>query len=162
MLDLVALGTVCDVVPLVGLNRAFVSQGLKVMGRRHNPGLVALSDVARVDSRLTEYHAGFLLGPRVNAGGRVGEAGLGARLLMTQDSGEALEIAQKLDAWNTERREIEAQVLEDAITQVEGSDLSAAMIVASGEGWHPGVIGIVAGRPERAIQQAGFCHRIRG
>ncbi|MBO6784224.1 MAG: single-stranded-DNA-specific exonuclease RecJ [Alphaproteobacteria bacterium] len=156
LLDLVALGTVCDVVPLTGLNRAFVNQGLRVMQRRKNPGLVALSDVARVDSRLTEYHAGFLLGPRVNAGGRVGEAGLGARLLMTQDSGEALELAQKLDAWNSERREIEAQVLEEAIARVEGEDLSAALIVAAGEGWHPGVIGIVAGRLKERFNRPAF------
>ncbi len=156
LLDLVALGTVCDVVPLTGLNRAFVSQGLKVMGKRRNPGLVALSDVARVDSKLTEYHAGFLLGPRVNAGGRVGEAGLGARLLMTKDSGEALELAQKLDGWNAERREIEAHVLDEAIAQVEGADLSAAMIVAAGEGWHPGVIGIVAGRLKERFNRPAF------
>lgn len=156
LLDLVALGTVCDVVPLVGLNRAFVSQGLKVMGRRRNPGLVALADVARVDSKLSEYHAGFLLGPRVNAGGRVGEAPLGAQLLMTQNSAEAVEIAQRLDAWNTERRDIEAQVLEDAMTQVEGTDLSAALIVAAGEGWHPGVIGIVAGRLKERFNRPAF------
>jgi single-stranded-DNA-specific exonuclease len=156
LLDLVALGTVCDVVPLTGLNRAFVSQGLKVMGKRRNPGLVALSDVARVESKLTEYHAGFLLGPRVNAGGRVGEAGLGARLLMTKDSGEALELAQKLDGWNAERREIEAHVLDEAIAQVEGADLSAAMLVAAGEGWHPGVIGIVAGRLKERFNRPAF------
>jgi len=156
LLDLVALGTVCDVVPLTGLNRAFVSQGLKVMGKRRNPGLVALSDVARVESKLTEYHAGFLLGPRVNAGGRVGEAGLGARLLMTKDSGEALELAQKLDVWNAERREIEAHVLDEAIAQVEGADLSAAMLVAAGEGWHPGVIGIVAGRLKERFNRPAF------
>jgi len=156
LLDLVALGTVCDVVPLVGLNRAFVSQGLKVMGRRHNPGLVALADVARVDSKLSEYHAGFLLGPRVNAGGRVGEALLGAQLLMTQNSAEAVEIAQRLDAWNAERREIETQVLEDAMAQVEASDLSAALIVAAGDGWHPGVIGIVAGRLKERFNRPAF------
>jgi single-stranded-DNA-specific exonuclease len=156
LLDLVALGTVCDVVPLTGLNRAFVSQGLKVMGKRRNPGLVALSDVARVESKLTEYHAGFLLGPRVNAGGRVGEAGLGARLLMTKDSGEALELAQKLDVWNAERREIEAHVLDEAIAQVEDADLSAAMLVAAGEGWHPGVIGIVAGRLKERFNRPAF------
>ncbi|MEL0144869.1 MAG: single-stranded-DNA-specific exonuclease RecJ, partial [Alphaproteobacteria bacterium] len=156
LLDLVALGTVCDVVPLTGLNRAFVSQGLKVMGKRRNPGLVALSDVARVESKLTEYHAGFLLGPRVNAGGRVGEAGLGARLLMTTDSGEALELAQKLDVWNAERREIEAHVLDEAIAQVEDADLSAAMLVAAGEGWHPGVIGIVAGRLKERFNRPAF------
>lgn len=156
LLDLVALGTVCDVVPLIGLNRAFVSQGLKVMARRRNPGLVALADVARVDSKLSEYHAGFLLGPRVNAGGRVGEAPMGAQLLMTQNSAEAVEIAQRLDAWNTERREIEAQVLEDAMNQVEKSDTSAALVVAAGEGWHPGVIGIVAGRLKERFNRPAF------
>lgn len=156
LLDLVALGTVCDVVPLVGLNRTFVSQGLKVMGRRRNPGLVALADVARVDSKLSEYHAGFLLGPRVNAGGRVGEAPLGAQLLMTQDSAEAVTIARRLDGWNTERREIEAQVLEDAMAQAEASGLRDALIVVAGEGWHPGVIGIVAGRLKERFNRPAF------
>lgn len=156
LLDLVALGTVCDVVPLVGLNRAFVSQGLKVMGRRRNPGLVALADVARVDSKLSEYHAGFLLGPRVNAGGRVGEAPLGAQLLMTQDSAEAVAIAQRLDGWNTERREIEAHVLEEAMAQAEASGLPDALIVVAGEGWHPGVIGIVAGRLKERFNRPAF------
>ncbi|MBS29081.1 MAG: single-stranded-DNA-specific exonuclease RecJ [Alphaproteobacteria bacterium] len=156
LLDLVALGTVCDVVPLVGVNRAFVSQGLKVMARRQNPGLVALADVARVDTRPTEYHAGFLLGPRVNAGGRVGEAPMGARLLMTPDSAEAVEIAQRLDGWNTERREIEAQVQETAMAQAEDIDSSAALIIASGDGWHPGVIGIVAGRLKERFNRPAF------
>ncbi|MBN42116.1 MAG: single-stranded-DNA-specific exonuclease RecJ [Alphaproteobacteria bacterium] len=146
MLDLVALGTVCDVVPLVGLNRAFVSQGLKVMAKRQNPGIVALSDVARIDSRLSEYHAGFLLGPRVNAGGRVGEALVGARLLMTHDAAEANELAKRLDEWNTERREIEAVVLAQAMAQADESSGNAALVVVAGDGWHPGVIGIVAGR----------------
>jgi single-stranded-DNA-specific exonuclease len=146
LLDLVALGTVCDVVPLIGVNRAYVKQGLKVMARRCNLGLVALADVARVDSKLSEYHAGFLLGPRVNAGGRVGESPLGAQLLMTENGTEAMEIARRLDVYNTERKEIEARVQEEAMQQVETSDLSAAMILVAGEGWHPGVIGIVAGR----------------
>jgi single-stranded-DNA-specific exonuclease len=156
LLDLVALGTVCDVVPLIGLNRAFVSQGLKVMAKRLNPGLVALADVARVDSRLTEYHAGFLLGPRVNAGGRVGEAPMGARLLMTQDPDEAAELAQRLDEWNTERREIEAQVLEVAMAQADEISTDAALIVASGDGWHAGVIGIVAGRLKERFNRPAF------
>jgi single-stranded-DNA-specific exonuclease len=156
LLDLVALGTVCDVVPLVGLNRAFVSQGLKVMGRRRNPGLVALADVARVDSKLSEYHAGFLLGPRVNAGGRVGEAPLGAQLLMTQDSAEAVAIARQLDAWNTERRDIEAHVLEEAMAQAEVSGSSDPLILVSGEGWHAGVIGIVAGRLKERFNRPAF------
>jgi len=156
LLDLVALGTVCDVVPLVGVNRAFVSQGLKVMARRRNPGLVALADVARVDSKLSEYHAGFLLGPRVNAGGRVGDAPLGAQLLMTQDETEATEIARRLNGYNTERKEIEARVQEEAMEQVESSDLSAALILAAGEDWHPGVIGIVAGRLRERFNRPAF------
>ncbi|MGB0572455.1 MAG: single-stranded-DNA-specific exonuclease RecJ [Alphaproteobacteria bacterium] len=156
LLDLVALGTVCDVVPLVGLNRAFVTQGLKVMAKRQNPGLVALADVARVDSRLTEYHAGFLLGPRVNAGGRVGEAPMGSRLLMTQDPAEAAKLAGQLDQWNTERREIEAQVLDEAMAQAEELGSDAALIVASGDGWHAGVIGIVSGRLKERFNRPAF------
>lgn len=145
-LDLVALGTVCDVVPLVGLNRALVAQGLKVMARRENIGIRALSDVASIDETPTTYHAGFLLGPRVNAGGRVGEAGLGAQLLTTADGDEARELAMRLDAWNKERRELEAVCLEEAIEQVERSGMHDGLVYASGENWHAGVIGIVAGR----------------
>ncbi|NIA67077.1 single-stranded-DNA-specific exonuclease RecJ [Pelagibius litoralis] len=145
-LDLVALGTVCDVVPLTGVNRALVAQGLKVMSRRGNAGLAALSDVARIDERPGTYHAGFLLGPRVNAGGRVGEAPLGARLLCSDDPGEAAEIAARLDAYNAERREIEAQVLDQAIRQVEDHGPGQGLVVAASEGWHAGVIGIVASR----------------
>ncbi len=147
LLDLVALGTVCDVVPLAGLNRVLVAQGLKVMARRANPGLTALCDVARVDARPDTFHAGFLLGPRVNAGGRVGEAGLGARLLSSDDPAEATQIARQLDAYNEERRAIEAGVLDQALAQVEaaGKDIGG-LVVAVGEGWHPGVIGIVASR----------------
>tara|TARA_R110002110_G_scaffold414147_2_gene643365 strand:+ start:85301 stop:87103 length:1803 start_codon:yes stop_codon:yes gene_type:complete len=156
LLDLVALGTVCDVVPLIGLNRAFVTQGLKVMAKRQNPGLVALADVARVDSRLTEYHAGFLLGPRVNAGGRVGEAPMGSRLLMTQDPTEAAELAGRLDEWNTERREIEARVLDVAMAQADCIGSDAALILASGDGWHAGVIGIVAGRLKECFNRPAF------
>lgn len=145
-LDLVALGTVCDVVPLTGLNRALVAQGLKVMAGRRNAGLVALSDVARIDDKPGTYHAGFLLGPRVNAGGRVGEAPLGARLLTCDDPGEAAAIAAKLDAYNAERKAIEMQVLDQAIRQVEETGPGEGLVVAASEGWHAGVIGIVASR----------------
>ena len=145
-LDLVALGTVCDVVPLVGLNRAFVSQGLKVMARRGNIGIRALADVASVDEAPTAYHAGFILGPRVNAGGRVGEAGMGARLLTTPNGDEARDMALRLDAWNKERRELEARCLEEAIEQVERAGMTDGLVYASAGNWHPGVIGIVAGR----------------
>ncbi len=146
-LDLVALGTVCDVVPLKGLNRAFVTQGLKVMAQRRNPGLVALGSVARLDEKPGAYHLGFLLGPRINAGGRVGEAGLGAQLLSSEDEAEVRRLAQHLDALNSERREIEAQVLDQAILQMEeGAGTRGHLAFAVGEGWHAGVIGIVASR----------------
>ncbi|MHA1109359.1 MAG: single-stranded-DNA-specific exonuclease RecJ, partial [Alphaproteobacteria bacterium] len=114
-LDLVALGTVCDVVPLTGVNRAMVTQGLKVMARRENTGICALADVAGVDRRLAAYHLGFILGPRVNAGGRVGESGLGVRLLSTADTNEARVIADRLDGYNKERQVIEAGVQEAAL-----------------------------------------------
>ncbi|MDH3792140.1 MAG: single-stranded-DNA-specific exonuclease RecJ [Rhodospirillales bacterium] len=146
-LDLVALGTVCDVVPLTGLNRVFVAQGLKVMARRGNRGLAALADVAGVDRPPEAYHAGFLLGPRINAGGRVGVADLGARLLTTEDPAEAAEIAGRLDALNRERRAIEQAVLDQALTQAEGAQAGeGGLVLAAAEGWHPGVIGIVASR----------------
>jgi len=146
-LDLVALGTVCDVVPLTGLNRAYVSQGLKIMARRGNRGITALSDIAGLRDAPGAFHAGFILGPRVNAGGRVGEAGLGARLLSTNDGSEARSIAERLDGYNTERREIEATVLADAIRQVQSrSSDDISPVIVSGNGWHPGVIGIVASR----------------
>lgn len=144
-LDLVALGTVCDVVPLTGLNRALVAQGLKVMAQRGNIGLSALADVARLDEPPGCYHAGFLLGPRVNAGGRVGEAGLGARLLTTEDEIEARELAQRLDGHNAERRQIEELVQAAAIAQVEAR-LAPGLVFAAASGWHAGVIGIVASR----------------
>ncbi len=144
-LDLVALGTVCDVVPLTGVNRVLVAQGLKVMRRRGNIGLAALGDAASVGERIDAYHAGFILGPRVNAGGRVGEADLGARLLSTDDPDEARALAARLHALNAERREIEALVLAQAIEQVERGP-AQALVFAAGADWHPGVIGIVASR----------------
>ncbi|WP_297773199.1 single-stranded-DNA-specific exonuclease RecJ [Parvibaculum sp.] len=151
-LDLVALGTVCDVVPLTGLNRAFVAQGLRIMGRRRNVGMAALADVARMNGAPSTYHLGFLLGPRVNAGGRVGRADLGARLLVTEDEEEARHLAEELNVMNAERQAIEAQVLEEALAQVDAR-LSASranalppLILAQAAGWHPGVIGIVASR----------------
>jgi single-stranded-DNA-specific exonuclease len=145
-LDLVALGTVCDVVPLTGLNRALVSQGLRVMARRANPGLAALADAARMEGRPGAYHAGFVLGPRINAGGRVGEADLGARLLTTGDAVEAADLARRLDTLNLARQEIEARVLEAATACVEDAGGPGALVFAAGEGWHLGVIGIVASR----------------
>lgn len=145
-LDLVALGTVCDVVPLTGLNRALVAQGLKVLRKRANIGITALADAAGIGERIDAYHLGYILGPRVNAGGRIGEADLGARLLATGDAIVAREIAGRLDALNAERREIEARVLAQAIDQVEREPAGAPLAFAAGESWHPGVVGIVASR----------------
>ncbi|SJZ51518.1 exonuclease RecJ [Enhydrobacter aerosaccus] len=150
-LDLVALGTVADVVPLTGLNRALVRQGLRVMADRSNAGLAALADVARLREPPGAYHLGFMLGPRVNAGGRVGQADLGARLLSSDDPHEVAALALRLDELNAERRAIERQVLDQAIERIEGTygpdrqGLPSALLVES-EGWHVGVIGIVASR----------------
>ncbi len=146
MLDLVALATVADVAPLQGVNRALVHQGLKVMAARARPGLAALSDVARLDAAPSAYHLGFVLGPRVNAGGRIGKADLGARLLATDTPAEAQAMAERLDQLNTERREIEAAVRASALAQAETRGLDAPLVWAAGEGWHPGVVGIVASR----------------
>jgi single-stranded-DNA-specific exonuclease len=153
MLDLVALATVADVAPLIGVNRAFVRQGLTVMGRRSRPGLVALSDVARVDTALKSYHLGYVLGPRVNAGGRIGAADLGARLLATKDPNEAGQIAARLDQLNDERRAIEAAVREEAMAQAERRGVEGPLVWAAAEGWHPGVIGIVAARLKEATNR---------
>ena len=147
LLDLVALGTVCDMVPLTGINRALVYQGLKMLSARRNVGLAALADVARLDQRPEAYHLGFLLGPRVNAGGRVGKSDLGARLLATDDAEEAAALAHRLDEYNTERRAIEAAVEVQAVSQIEDlGDALGPISVAVGEGWHAGVVGIVASR----------------
>ena len=146
MLDLVALATVADVAPLIGVNRALVRQGLVVMGKRARPGLAALADVARIDAPPSAYHLGFVLGPRVNAGGRVGRADLGARCLSTIDRDEALSLAEKLDALNRERQDVESAVREAALEQAETRGLDAPLVWAAGEGWHPGVVGIVASR----------------
>jgi single-stranded-DNA-specific exonuclease len=145
LLDLVALGTVADVAALHGLNRAMVAQGLKVMARRDNIGMAALIDASRLSKPPTCSDLGFALGPRVNAGGRVGEATLGVRLLTTRDSAEARDIAAQLSRLNDERRGIEAVVQEAAEVQLAGQH-NRAVVVVSGRGWHPGVIGIVAGR----------------
>lgn len=153
LLDLVALATVADVAPLIGANRALVRQGLRVMAQRQRPGLVALSDVARMDSAPSSYHLGFLLGPRVNAGGRIGKADLGARLLSTQDVNEAQSLAERLDQLNTERREIEEAVRAAALEQAEERGLDAPLVWAAGEGWHPGVVGIVASRLKEAANR---------
>ncbi|MBG75616.1 MAG: single-stranded-DNA-specific exonuclease RecJ [Erythrobacteraceae bacterium] len=145
LLDVVALGTVADVAALHGLNRAFVAQGLKVMAKRDNIGMAALIDASRLKRAPACSDLGFALGPRINAGGRVGKSTLGVRLLTTRDPDEAREIAAQLSALNDERRAIEAAVQEAAEEQLAAQHNRAVHLVA-GEGWHPGVIGIVAGR----------------
>ena len=147
LLDLVALGTVCDIVPLQGLNRVLVAQGLKIMARRQNIGLAMLADVSRVATAPGAYHAGFLLGPRVNAGGRVGRSDLGARLLTADNPAEARRLAEELDRFNTERKAIEQEVLVAAQGKAEAQAADGLpLVLAAGEGWHAGVIGIVASR----------------
>jgi single-stranded-DNA-specific exonuclease len=145
LLDLVALGTVADVVPLTGLNRAFVAQGLKIMAQRRNIGMAALIDASRLERAPAAGDLGFLLGPRINAGGRVGRSDLGVRLLTTDDPEEARAIATELDRLNNERRTIETLVSEAAEREASRCGNQAVVVVA-GHGWHPGVIGIVAGR----------------
>lgn len=145
LLDLVALGTVADVAAIRGLNRAFVAQGLKVMARRQNVGLSALIDASRLTRAPSCSDCGFALGPRINAGGRVGEATLGVRLLTTEDPAEARDISEQLSRLNDERRAIEAAVQEAAEAQLAAQH-NRAVLILSGKGWHPGVIGIVAGR----------------
>jgi single-stranded-DNA-specific exonuclease len=150
LLDLVALATVADVAPLVGVNRAFVRQGLRIMARRDRPGLRSLADVARMDQAPTTYALGFLLGPRVNAGGRIGQSDLGARLLATDNDQEAAALAARLDQLNTDRREITDRVREEALAQAEARGLDGPLVWAAAEGWHPGVVGIVAARLKEA------------
>ena len=152
-LDLVALATVADVAPLIGVNRAFVRQGLKVMAGRNRPGLRALADVAGVAASPNSFHLGYLLGPRVNAGGRIGKADLGARLLSTASVEEASGIAHELDRLNGERRAIEAEVLAQAIEQAEERGVDGPLVWAAGDGWHPGVVGIVAARLKEAFNR---------
>ncbi len=155
-LDLVALGTVADVVSLTGVNRAFVTQGLKVLARRANTGLAALSDAAGIDETPGAYHLGFILGPRINAGGRVGESALGARLLASDDAIEATRIATQLDQYNRERRNIEAAVLAQALESTPEAGQTRGGVFAMGQGWHPGVIGIVASRLVERFDQPAF------
>ncbi len=145
LLDLVALGTVADVAALHGLNRAFVAQGLKVLARRERIGMAALMDASRLTRAPQCSDLGFALGPRINAGGRIGESTLGVRLLTTTDPEEARAIAAQLSQLNEERRAIEAMVQEQAEAQIAGQHNMAVQVIA-GHGWHPGVIGIVAGR----------------
>lgn len=147
-LDLVALATVADIAPLIGVNRAFVRQGLKIMAQRRRLGLRELADVARLTAAPTAHHLGYLLGPRINAGGRVGQADLGARLLLCRDPNEAPRMAAQLDEYNMQRRAIEAAVFDAAVAAIDSRQggPEAPLAWAVGEGWHPGVVGIVASR----------------
>jgi single-stranded-DNA-specific exonuclease len=148
-LELVALATVCDVVPLTGLNRAYVTQGLRIMARRENPGLAALSDVARLKRRPDAYALAFLLGPRLNAAGRIGHANLAFELLTSQDRGRCAIIAGELERLNRERQTIELSVLDQALREADaslGAERTSPAIVVAGEGWHPGVLGLAAAR----------------
>ncbi|WP_127089468.1 single-stranded-DNA-specific exonuclease RecJ [Aquabacter cavernae] len=164
-LDLVALGTVADVVPLRGLNRAFVSKGLIALKRRQRLGLTALMDVARLDGPPRPWHLGFLLGPRINAGGRIGDAALGTRLMLTDDPVEAKRIAAELDRLNTERQEVERAILAaaegEAIAAV-GLEDTGATVVVTGDGWHPGVVGLVASRLKERFNRPAFAIAFNG
>jgi single-stranded-DNA-specific exonuclease len=159
LLDDVALGTVADVVPLIGLNRAFVAKGLIALRRRERPGHVSLMDVARLSSPPEAWHLGFLLGPRINAGGRIGRADLGVRLLLEDDPIAAAKIAAELDRLNRERQAIE----QDTLAQAEAEALAAlgieekgAVVVTAAEGWHPGVVGLVAARLKEKFSRPAF------
>jgi single-stranded-DNA-specific exonuclease len=158
-LDLVALGTVADVVPLKGLNRAFVAKGLVALRQRQSPGLVALMDVARLNAPPQPWHLGFLLGPRINAGGRIGRATLGVDLLMADDPAECARLAGELDLLNRERQQIEVATLLEAEAEASaalGQAEKGAVIVTAAEGWHPGVVGLVAARLKERFGRPAF------
>lgn len=161
LLDLVALATVCDVMPLVGVNRAFVCQGLKIMGRRARPGVAALLEVSGAREKLGAGTCGFALGPRINAGGRISEADMGLRLLLTEDAAEARLLAERLDAVNRQRQDVEASIVDAAMYAAEAQVATGrAALLVTGHGWHPGVVGIVAGRIKERFNRpacvAGF------
>ena len=156
LLDLVALGTVCDVVPLLGLNRAYVKQGLKVMAKMQNTGLKHLMQVLNMQEAPTAYHLGYTIGPRINACGRVGDARLGSRLLCSDNDLEAQMLAEQFNQFNMERKEIENYVLLEAIEQVEGQPQEYPMAFAYGENWHQGVVGIVAGKLKERYNMPAF------
>jgi len=159
-LDLAALGTLCDMAPLKGVNRAFARQGLKIMQAGQNAGIRALADVSGIGDINSVYHATFMLGPRLNAGGRIGDPWLAAKLLATDDRTEAIAMAEKLHALNDERKAVEAAILEAASRHAEqmiDANPDQSVIVAAGEGWHPGVIGIVAGRLKDKFHLPAVC-----
>ncbi len=158
-LELVALATVCDVVPLLGLNRAYVTQGLKVMARRENPGIAALADVAALKRKPDTYALGFMLGPRLNAAGRIGHADDALKLLIATDRSEAVNLARALDEMNRRRQATEMRAVDEAVIQAElalGKDQNPAVIVVAAEGWHPGVVGLVAARVKERFKRPAF------
>lgn len=163
LLDLVALGTVADVVPLKGLNRAFVTRGLIIAKARRNPGLAALSTVARLSGPPSAYHLGFLIGPRINAGGRIGNAALGARCLITDEPAEAEAIAKELDGLNQERQALEALMLEEADAQAmhQGGEAATVLVVGSPD-WHPGIVGLIAARLKERYRRPAFALALDG
>ena len=164
-LDLVALATVADVVPLRGLNRAFVTRGLAVLRARARPGLAALLDIAGAGGPPRPYHLGFLIGPRINAGGRIGDAALGARLLLTRDAGEAARIAGELDRLNRDRQVVEIATVEAAEAEALlalGMEEKGVVVVVAGEGWHPGVVGLVAARLKERFQRPAIAIALNG
>ncbi|MEL6436191.1 MAG: single-stranded-DNA-specific exonuclease RecJ [Pseudomonadota bacterium] len=159
MLDLVALATVCDVVPLVGLNRALVQKGLIVARHQHNPGMAALATAARIGEPLAPFHFGYVLGPRINAGGRIGDASLGARLLTTETFDEAKDLAAQLDQLNRERQGAEAVMVEEAKAGVAAEMASGnppPVIVTASDQWHPGIVGLIAARLKEAHNRPAF------
>ncbi|NTI48404.1 single-stranded-DNA-specific exonuclease RecJ [Agrobacterium rhizogenes] len=158
-LDIVALATVCDVVPLKGLNRAYVVKGLIAARHQGNPGLAALFRKAGLGGPVSPYHFGFLIGPRINAGGRIGDAALGARLLTLEDTSEAEIIAEKLDELNRERQAMEAAMLQEAEAEAlaeYGNGDGASVIVTARENWHPGIVGLIASRLKDKFRRPAF------
>ncbi|MEJ0013012.1 MAG: single-stranded-DNA-specific exonuclease RecJ [Bauldia sp.] len=176
-LDLVALGTICDVVPLVGLNRALVSKGMLTLAHRENRGIAALADVARIGGPIAPYHLAFLLGPRINAGGRIGDAALGARLLVSDDPAECERIAVELDRLNQERQAMEAAMVEEAVAEAEAEigpqeawsagratgteSRGPAVVVTASARWHPGVVGLIASRLKDRFQRPAIAIAFR-
>ncbi|MEL6968440.1 MAG: single-stranded-DNA-specific exonuclease RecJ [Pseudomonadota bacterium] len=159
VLDLVALATVCDIVPLKGVNRAFVLRGLETLEKSRHPGLRTLIRAARLDGPVRPWHFGFILGPRINAGGRIGDAALGARLLMTMDAGEAEAIAGQLDSLNRERQVMEIRMLEEAVSEAEreiGDGPGPAVLVTQSDTWHAGIVGLLASRLKDRFHRPAF------
>jgi len=163
LLDIVALATVCDVMPLTGFNRALVTQGLKVLGKRERIGLAALLDVAGQKDMPSAHTLGFMLGPRINASGRIAEADLGLRLLLSEDAIEARAMAEKLDEVNKRRQEVEGDMLGTALAMAEAQVKAGhAVLLIAAEGWHPGVVGIVAGRVKEKFNRPACVAGITG